>query len=447
MDLKMWSKGIRQHRQMLKRDKWTREQLEEHQAKALKNLRAYTYAKSPFYKEFHKGYYDRPLEELPVLSKDMVMEQFDKMVTDPSLHLTAITEHLEKLSRNECFQDEYYVTATSGSTGRRGIFVFNTNEWVTVVSTYTRANIMRGFKLKKFGRTKITGIASNTNWHQSSRVGATLDTWLFPTIYLDAGEPISEIVANLNIWQPVMLSTYPTVARILAQEQLEHRLLISPEYIFTAGETLSDQTRLWIKQVWGHEPFDAYGSTEAGIMACECSQHEGMHIFEDTVIVEAVDKNNRPVPDKAWADKILITVLFNYTQPLIRYELSDMVSLNHAPCACGRPYWRIDKIQGRNEEVQYFKKHSGQEVPVHPIVFENILEALPCRNWQLIWDKDTLTILLSDLETGFNENTLKEDLEKVLKSQGLVIPPILVQKVAEIPRGKTGKAPRFKFVQ
>jgi len=153
------------------------------------------------------------------------------------------------------------------------------------------------------------------------------------------------------------------------------------------------------------------------------------------------------VPDKAWADKILITVLFNYTQPLIRYELSDMVSLNHAPCACGRPYWRIDKIQGRNEEVQYFKKHSGQEVPVHPIVFENILEALPCRNWQLIWDKDTLTILLSDLETGFNENTLKEDLEKVLKSQGLVIPPILVQKVAEIPRGKTGKAPRFKFVQ
>jgi phenylacetate-CoA ligase len=78
------------------------------------------------------------------------------------------------------------------------------------------------------------------------------------------------------------------------------------------------------------EPFDWYGITEGGVLACDCASHQGMHLFEDLFWVENVDRHGHPVPDGAVGHKLLITDLFNRTQPLIRYELSDMVVLDYA---------------------------------------------------------------------------------------------------------------------
>jgi phenylacetate-CoA ligase len=69
------------------RDRWTRRQLEGHQGRALHRLREHDYARSPFYRRFHKGFTDRPLNELPVLTKEMVMEQFDELVTNPPVRM------------------------------------------------------------------------------------------------------------------------------------------------------------------------------------------------------------------------------------------------------------------------------------------------------------------------------------------------------------------------
>ena len=69
------------------RDRWTRRQLEGHQGRALHRLREHAYARSPFYRRFHKGFTDRPLNELPVLTKEMVMEHFDELVTNPPVRM------------------------------------------------------------------------------------------------------------------------------------------------------------------------------------------------------------------------------------------------------------------------------------------------------------------------------------------------------------------------
>jgi phenylacetate-CoA ligase len=79
------------------RDHWTRRQLKEHQGRALHRLREHAYARSPFYGRFHKGLADRPLDELPVLTKEMVMEDFDKLVTDPTVRLEDVEAHLATL--------------------------------------------------------------------------------------------------------------------------------------------------------------------------------------------------------------------------------------------------------------------------------------------------------------------------------------------------------------
>ena len=122
------------------RDRWTRRQLEAHQTRELRLLREHTYAHSPFYGRLHKGFTDRPIDGLPVLTKEMVMEHFDELVTDPTVWLADVEAHLASLSGgDELFQGRYRVASTSGSTGRRGLFLWNPGEWATVLASYNRS--------------------------------------------------------------------------------------------------------------------------------------------------------------------------------------------------------------------------------------------------------------------------------------------------------------------
>ena len=63
-----------------------------------------------------------------------------------------------------------------------------------------------------------------------------------------------------------------------------------------------------------------------------------MHVFEDLVHVEVVDDDGRAVPDGSPGSRILVTNLLNRTQPLIRFELTDLVTVSPEPCPCGRPF-------------------------------------------------------------------------------------------------------------
>ena len=127
----------RRHR-LRRRDQWTREQLQAYQARALRQLREHAYTHSPFYRRFHAGSIDRPLREVPVLTKAMVMEHFDELVTDPAVRLAEVEAHLAALDGNQRYRGRYWVAATSGTTGRRGIFLWDLDEWVTVLASYNR---------------------------------------------------------------------------------------------------------------------------------------------------------------------------------------------------------------------------------------------------------------------------------------------------------------------
>ena len=64
------------------------------------------------------------------------------------------------------------------------------------------------------------------------------------------------------------------------------------------------------------------------MLACDCDRHAGMHVFEDLVHVEVVDDDGRAVPDGTPGSRILVTNLVNRTQPLIRFELTDLVTVS-----------------------------------------------------------------------------------------------------------------------
>jgi phenylacetate-CoA ligase len=441
MDMQAVLSVLLHTQQFRTRDHWTRQQLEAHQADALRDLREYAYTHAPFYQRFHRGLADAPLHELPVLTKAMLMEHFDDLVTDRAIRLEEVKTHMRNLTGDERFLGRYWVNATSGSSGHPGVFLFNRAEWITVLASFARAREWGGVKLDLTRRVKTATVASTTPFHMSTRVNATAHSWLMPEIRLAASEPKDSIVERLNAWQPEVLIAYASMMRILADEQLAGRLQIRPRAVFTSSEVLTQETRRRITQAWGERLFNQYAATECGSLAAECEHHRGMHLMEDLVIFEVVDQDNRPVSPGVYGDKLLITVLGSRTQPLIRYELSDSVRLSPDPCPSGHPFALVDAIQGRVEDILFFQGTAGGVVSVHPLLFSRIMDILPVSGWQVVQEADGLRVLLSGVRGEFEDDMLTATLRQTLAEQGANVPRVEVQRVASIPKTAAGKAP------
>jgi putative adenylate-forming enzyme len=425
-----------------RRCRWTRAQLERHQTQRVAELRRFAMERSPFYRRFHRGLESRPLSELPILTKATMMENFDDLVTDRSLRLADAEAFLAHNQGPKLFRNRYVVLSTSGSTGRRGVFLFNTREWITALAGITRPMSWAGLTggLQRPPRSAM--IASTTPWHYSARVTMSLASRLLPALRLDAAEPLETMVARLNRWQPVVLAGYPSVLRQLAEEQFAGRLQITLRSIATSAEVLTAETRRRAQQAWGIKMYDTYGATEYAPIAAECA-YGRKHLFEDGAIIEVVDEQGRAVPPGVSGDRILLSIFDRWTQPLIRYEISDMVRPIAGDCECGRKFRLIESIDGRREDVLFFPRRDGRAdpLPAHPNLFHPLLETVPAAGWQVIRDDDALSILLAGLRDSSVCEPLGRAVRDVLEAQGAVVPPVRVRAVDVLERGATGKAP------
>lgn len=446
MNIKIMPKLLSAIRQLRKHENWTRSQLEASQADGLRRLREYAYVHSPFYHKFHRGLADRPLSELPVLTKAMLMEHFDELVTDPAIQLEKVREFASGNADKRRYLDRYWVTATSGSSGHPGFFLFNEPEWTTVIASFARGQEWSGAKVNFLRRRRMATVASISPWHMSSQVAVTVKTPSTPSIRIAASLPLENIVQKLNSWQPDLLIAYASMSRILAEEQLAGRLHIVPEKVFTSSEVLTDQMRRRVKAAWGDEPFNQYGATETADIAAEYKVCRRMHVFEDLLLVELVDQQYRPVPRGEYGTKLLVTTLFSRTQPLIRYEINDSVRLSAEPCSiCGLPFAFIDDIQGRVEDALLMPGAKGRQILIQPLVFNRVMDILPVSGWQVIQEAESsLKVLLSGARNDIHDETVSAAIQRELSLEGAITPLIRVQHVAEIPKNASGKAPLIK---
>jgi phenylacetate-coenzyme A ligase PaaK-like adenylate-forming protein len=111
MDIALFWQTLLAMRRLTGHRSWTRQQLHDFQLHQLASLRRAAYRKSSFYREFHADLSKRPLNELPVLTKRLVMDRFDELVTDRSIRLA----DLRQMRRNGP-ESPFRVAATSGST-------------------------------------------------------------------------------------------------------------------------------------------------------------------------------------------------------------------------------------------------------------------------------------------------------------------------------------------
>jgi putative adenylate-forming enzyme len=99
---------------------------------------------------------------------------------------------------------------------------------------------------------------------------------------------------------------------------------------------------------------EIYKATE-GPIAISCSKGS-LHINEDLVRVEVLDRDGTPTPQGRPGHKMIVTDLHKKAQPIIRYELNDMVTISDSPCECGSAFRVIDAIQGRSDDLFWAKR-------------------------------------------------------------------------------------------
>jgi phenylacetate-CoA ligase len=442
MNLQIMLKLMNKLGQLRKHEQWTRLQLEAYQVEQLRCQRAYAYAHSPFYGQFHKGLEGRPLHELPILTKAMMMEHFDKLVTDQTLRLADVRAYAAQGEAGKRYRNHYWVNATSGSSGHPGFFVFDDAEWATILASFARAQEWSGIRITLTQRQRMATVASISPWHLSSQVAAVAKSWWRPSLRLPASQPLPQTVEQLNDWRPDVLIAYASMAGILAEEQLAGRLHIHPQVVYTSSEVLTPQTRQRVRQAWGDEPFDQYGATETADIAAEYRSCRRMHVFEDLLLVEVVDDHNRPVPHGEYGTKVLITTLFSRTQPLIRYELDDRVCISTAAHACTLPFAVLESVQGRREDALELPGMVGGRVTVQPLVFNRVMDIVPVSGWQVIHEADDgLTLLVTGMRDGLTDAALRDQLTRSLAQERVRAPAIKIEHVAAIPKTAAGKAP------
>ncbi len=259
---------------------------------------------------------------------------------------------------------------------------------------------------------------------------------------LDAAFPISQLVARLNALQPDVLVAYASMIRALAGEQLDGRLRIAPRAVNSSSEVLTAQAREMATRAWRISPFNVYAATETGGIAAECAQHRGMHLFEDLVVTEVVDDAYRPVPPGQPGDRLLVTVLSSRTIPLIRYEMTDRVTLATEPCPDGLPLRLLTAIEGRTDDFLVLPAATGGTVRVHPVVFHRELDLLDAAGWQVRQAESAITVLVAAPGDGFDQTATEQALRAALATAGAQ-PTIRVSisVVDTIPAGAAGKRP------
>jgi phenylacetate-coenzyme A ligase PaaK-like adenylate-forming protein len=205
--------------EQLARDRWSRDRLLAFQAERLRALIAHAVAASPYYRDLlgpDAASGEVPLSELPTLPNPTLMDSFDRIVTNPRLRRAELEAHLAGPAADRPYRGRYRLFTTAGTTGQRGLFVDDVEEFAVWLGTGPRG-------LASWGPgpgIQLAGIGSPSPLPISNQLYAVLlagRPGAAPRLAVTT--PLPEMVAALNTFRPQALTAYATVAAALAEER------------------------------------------------------------------------------------------------------------------------------------------------------------------------------------------------------------------------------------
>jgi len=164
---------------------------------------------------------------------------------------------------------------------------------------------------------------------------------------------------QLEKLQPNVLSAPPSMLKILAREAETGNLGIRPKQLVSYAEVLYPDVRAYLERIFHCPVHQIYKCTE-GPLAVSC-RYGSLHINEDLVAVETLNSDGSPTPPGQPCQRLIVTDLHKKSQPIIRYELNDIITISPHQCRCGSAFRVIGQIQGRADDLFWARNRETGE--------------------------------------------------------------------------------------
>lgn len=393
----------------LERKQWLpKEQLEELQWGRLKKVLKHAYDNTEFYKKKCKDV---------GLTPDDIKERED-LVKIPSTTREDLREP-EQLIATGFDKNKMSSSTTSGSTGRRTTTYYDRRAWLLGrLLLKLRARIACG--LRPSDRLAV--------FTEGKRHNSFFNEFFLRQRFFSIFDSIEKHVSEIERYNPSAMYGFPSYFSLLADRKTDR---INPYRIFTSSETFDLKTRNKIEGSFKALLFDIYGCTEVKEIAWECQEHNGYHINSDWLLVEFIKDGEATVEEEG---SIILTSLYNYGMPLIRYEVGDTGKLLERKCCCGRGLPLMAPALGRS--VDYFILPDNSMISPYSMTcaVENV-EGM--KQYQIVQEEKSLVIVNVIPNSQFKEDSkqnIKSALEEVLP--GVTVHVSLVEEIAGEESGK-----------
>jgi phenylacetate-CoA ligase len=413
-------------KQLKKSQFWSKEEIEKFQLKKIKILISFAYKNVPYYKKIMNENHLHPsdisnfndFQRIPILNKNQIRHYHDNLISADA-------------DKNNIRKD-----FTSGSTGEPLIIYKDKN-----YSEYAMADTYRSYEFSGYKQgdkiVRLWGAPRDApKMTFLSQLKQKMDRNFFINTFYIGENDMEKIVNKLITFRPDYILGYASSLYFFAKYFEKNNITnIRPKSIISSAETLYDYQRKQISESFFAPVFNHYGCREVGAIACECDQHNGLHILAENQFVEIIDRTGENC-DNGKIGKIVVTNLNNYSFPLIRYEIGDMARKSKiGRCNCLRGLPLVDEIIGRTIDNFIFPK--GDIIPGEYFIYI-LLGVKGIKHFQIIQekiDKLRLKIVKSD---DFNENEISQIIKTIKNDLGEDI-EIEVNYITEMDKTPTGK--------
>jgi phenylacetate-CoA ligase len=317
--------------------------LREYQEERVVDLVAYAYKHSDFYRQLWDGHGVHPRdirsladfqERIPFMDKTMVRD-YRARTGDPYGGMLCVRP-----------QTLTSVTSTSGTTGDPEFFAEIWQDAPPLVTAQLRDLWELGLRP---GDRVISSPGTFRNlmdygYQALGAVVVTVVNWI---------GNMPEVIEAARRYRPAFIQLmYPTVVELehLSATYDLREAFSSLKGAAFAGQPLSRRMSQLIRDEWGIEIFEYTSAADTGT-AWECAEHNGFHLWEDTVFAECLDPQALTAVPDGQVGELVATDLDNLAAPLIRYRSSDLVRLSRDRCGCGRTHGRMWIAGRRGDET------------------------------------------------------------------------------------------------
>lgn len=423
------------------------------QEKRFRKLLRHAVRHSKFYRELYgeQGITEENIDsvaakDIPIIDKKILMEHYDELVCDERLNQEDLGKFIGDVkNRGKKYLERFRVIHTSGSSGHVGLFVYGSDDW-TQAKALAVARVSKG-PVTYFRKTRMAFIGATDGHYAGVNLVEDAPKFIFDVLPISINSPLEEITKKINDFYPDVLTGYSSGIHLLAQEKIRGTIRISPKRIITSADTLTPEMRATIEKAFGVTPTNFYAASESLCLGAECDTEHSLHLFTDWHRFELLGSDGNTV-EEGESGNLVLTNLYNYTEPLIRYRMNDELIMDAKKCVCGSPFPIVKTIAGRTEDFLWFENGLGALEYLHPIVLvEFFVSGL--KKFQFVQaGGNSLTmkavIEQNDAREKMIEN-IKIRMKKILQEKKLdAAVAFTVEEVDDIPNDpKTGK---FKLI-